>query len=206
MMKRFLVLAASIIALVACGKPNDVKTLHHEAMVVAQSYQLQLLDLDHRLNAIFKRGTTIPGNLPGIEVITPRLTEARDGLAQLRQIVGMPGDKDKSAVEKQADEAAKNRKVADLEKLIHDTDRTLGEGTTIIREDLNTVENWIAQYDQGTNRVGGPQPSAPQPEGDQAVPAPQGNPPSPPGNPAAPAGTPPAPPSGAQPTPAPAHP
>jgi len=202
MMKRFLVLAASIISLAACGKPNDVKTLHHEAIVVAQAYQTQLLELDHRLNEIFKRGTTIPGNLPGIEVVTPRLTEARDGINQLRQIVGMPGDKDKSAVEKQADEAAKNRKVADLEKLIHDTERTLGEGTTIIRADLTTVENWIAQYDQGTNRVGGAQPAAPQPEGGQPpAPAPQV---PPPGNPGAPAGTPPAPPapSGAQPAPA----
>lgn len=186
MMKRFLLLAA----LAACGKPNDVKTLHHEAVVVAQSYQSQLDELDHRLQTIFKRGTTIPGNLPGIEIVTPRLTEARDGIAQLRQIVGAPGQK--SAVEKQADEAAKNRKVADLEKLIHDTDKTLGEGTTIIRDDLTTVENWIAQYDQGTNRVGGPQPAPPTPE----VPTPP-----PPGNPGAPAGNP-TPPSGAQPAPA----
>ena len=196
MMKRFLLLAV----LAACGKPNDVKTLHHEAVVVAKYYQPQLEQLDRRLQTIFKRGTTIPGNLPGIEIVTPRLTEARDGIAQLRDIVGTPGG-GKSAVEKQADEAAKAGKVADLEKLIADTEKTLDEGTTIIRDDLTTVENWIAQYEQGTNRAGGA-PPAPTPEagGQQQPPAP-----APGGNPAQPAA-----PTGAQPaapaTPPAAHP
>jgi hypothetical protein len=196
MMKRFLLLAV----LAACGKPNEVKTLHHEAIVTAKYYQPQLDQLDKRLQTIFKRGTTIPGNLPGIEIVTPRLTEARDGIAQLRGIVG--SGTGKSAVETQADAAAKAGKVADLEKLIADTEKTLSEGTTIIRDDLTTVENWIAQYEQGTNRAGGAPPSGNEGGGQQQPPAPA---PAPGGNPAQPAA-----PTGAQPaapaTPPAAHP
>jgi hypothetical protein len=190
MMKRFLLLAV-LAVLAACGKPNNVKTLHHEASVIAHHYQPELDELDNRVQTIFKRGTTIPANLPGIEDVGKRLTEARDGIVQLRGIVGK-GPDGKSAVEKQADLAAKERDVEKLTKLIADTERTLHEGTTVIRDDLYSVESWIALYEQGINRPSGPMPTLPT-EGGQPPPAP-----TPTGNPATPPGTTPAaPPAGA---------
>ena len=155
-MKRLLLIAL----LVACGKPNDVETLRHEAVVVATYYQPHLDAADKRINDIFRRGATIPANLPGIEEVGKRLTEARDTLVQLRGIVGK-GPDGKSAVEKQAELAAKDRKVEDLEKLVEDTEMTLERGLRIIHDDLNAVESWIAQYDRGTNRQVAAPPAVP---------------------------------------------
>jgi hypothetical protein len=167
-MKRCLLLA---VVLVACSKSNDVSTLRHEAVSVAKYYDGELDGLDRRVQSIFKRGTTIPANLPGIEEVGKRLTEARDTLIQLRGIVH-PGPDGKSAVEKQADlaVAANDKKKldvdrrADLEKLVDDTESTLEHGTMVVGDDLNSVESWIALYDQGINRAGGPMPQPPAPE------------------------------------------
>jgi hypothetical protein len=140
-----LVLVASA-TLGACAKKNDVATLRHEAVTVAKYYAPKLDALDARVQTIFKRGSTIPANLPGIDAVGAKLTEARDMIIQLRGIVA-PGADGKSAVEKQADAAAKDHKHEDLEKLLHDTHTTLERGITVINDDLQTVEGWIAQYD-----------------------------------------------------------
>src|SRR5512147_2314392 len=124
-MKRLILLAA---ILAACSKSNDVQTLHQEAVDVASYYQPKLDALDKRVQDIFKRGTTIPANLPGIEEVGKRLTEARDTIVQLRGIVAK-GPDGKSAVQKQADLAVKDRKIDDLEKLVDDTEETLERGT-----------------------------------------------------------------------------
>lgn len=137
----------------ACGKPNDVKQLEEEAVVVVKSYPDKLDAVDRRVQSIFKRGTTIPANLPGIEEVGKRLTEARDTIIQLRGIV-MPGPDGKSAVEKQVAAAAKDRKVDDLRKLIHDTEMTMNNGLRVINDDLDSVESWIALYDQGLAKEG----------------------------------------------------
>src|SRR5512143_2751764 len=107
-MKRLILLA---VVLAACSKSNDVQTLRQEAVDVAKYYDPQLDALDKRIQEIFKRGTTIPANLPGIEEVGKRLTEARDTIVQLRGIVHPPTLGDKSAVEKQADLAAKAGKL-----------------------------------------------------------------------------------------------
>jgi hypothetical protein len=176
-MKRFLLLAV----LASCAKPNDIKTLHQETLVTEAYYKAELEQLDKRVQAIFKRGTTIPANLPGIEDVGKRLTEARDTLVQLKQIAYNPGPDGKTALEKQADDAAKKRSVDQLAKLNYDTERALADGTLIIRDDLSTVENWIALYDQGINRTG-PAPQQPVPATPQGNPAtpPSGNQPAPP--------------------------
>src|SRR5689334_22323987 len=146
-MKRLLLIGL----LVACGKSNDVATLHQEAVTQAAFYQPKVEAADKRVQAIFKRGTTIPANLPGIEEVGKRLTEARDTIVQLRGIVGK-GPDGKSAVEKQADIAAKENKVEDLEKLNDDTEATLDTGLRVVNDDLDAVESWIALYDQGINK------------------------------------------------------
>jgi hypothetical protein len=139
------VLLASVTA-GACAKKNEVATLRHEAVAVAKYYSPKLDALDARVQSIFKRGATIPANLPGIDAVGAKLTAARDNLIQLRGIVS-PGPDGKSAVEKQAQAAADGRKVEDLEKLIHDTETTLEHGVTMINDDLQSVEGWISLYD-----------------------------------------------------------
>jgi hypothetical protein len=168
-MKRLLL----ICVLAACSKSNDVSTLREEAVQTAAYYQPRLDAADKRVQAIFKRGTTIPANLPGIEEVGKRLTEARDTILQLRGIIAK-GPDGKSAVEKQADLAAKDRKVEDLEKLIDDTESTLERGLTVVNADLDSVESWIALYDQGINKqeptAAAPPPA--QPGAEAATPSP----------------------------------
>lgn len=142
-----LLLAALLVALPACARKNDVASLQHEAVAVATFYAPKLDGLDQRVQAIFKRGTTIPANLPGIDAVGAKLTEARDLIIQLRGIVA-PGADGKSAVEKQAQAAAKENRVEDLEKLIHDTHVTLERGLIVINDNLASVESWIAQFDR----------------------------------------------------------
>lgn len=140
----FVLLATATVG--ACAKKNDIATLQHEAVTVAKYYAPKLDALDARVQSIFKRGATIPANLPGIDAVGAKLTAARDNLIQLRGIVA-PGPDGKSAVEKQAKAAADGRKVDDLEKLLHDTETTLEHGVLMINDDLQSVEGWIALYD-----------------------------------------------------------
>src|SRR6185436_3270993 len=104
-------------------------------------------ELDVRVKEIFERGKTIPANLPGIEEVGKRLNEAVDGIKQLRNVVGPSADH-KSAVEKQAEAAAKANNLDDLEKLISDTEHLAEHSVTVINDDLESVESWIAQYDR----------------------------------------------------------
>jgi hypothetical protein len=166
-MKRLLLIGVLAGTLAACGKSNDISTLHEEAVQTAAYYQPRLDAVDKRVQAIFKRGTTIPANLPGIEEVGKRLTEARDTILQLRGIISK-GPDGKSAVEKQADLAAKDGKVLELEKLVQDTDETLTRGLTVINADLDSVESWIALYDQGINKQE-PTPAAPPPPAPEAA-------------------------------------
>ena len=91
-----LVIAA--LTLGACAKKNDVHVLQEEAVTLAKYYQPELEALDARVQTIFKVGSRIPGNLPGIEDVGKRLQEARDTIVQLRGIIS-PGPDGKSAVE-----------------------------------------------------------------------------------------------------------
>jgi hypothetical protein len=144
----------------ACAKKNDVQTLRHEAVAVAKYYQPKLDALNARVESIFKRGATIPANLPGIDAVGAKLTAARDNLIQLRGIV-VPGADGKSAVEKQAQAAADGRKAEDLEKLIHDTETTLEHGVVMVNDDLQSVEGWISLYDNKALSMAAPaQPAA----------------------------------------------
>ncbi|HEX5058743.1 MAG TPA: hypothetical protein VFV99_05245, partial [Kofleriaceae bacterium] len=91
----------------------------------------------------------------GIEEVGKRLQEARDTIVKLNGIVGKipdrehPGD-NRSALERQAEAAAKAGKVADLQKLLHDSEEELERGLTIINDDLDAVEAWLANYDRKT--------------------------------------------------------
>jgi hypothetical protein len=189
----FVLLASATVG--ACAKKNDVATLRHEAVSVAKYYAPKLDVLNARVESIFKRGATIPANLPGIDAVGAKLTAARDNLIQLRGIV-VPGPDGKSAVEKQAQAAADGRRVEDLEKLVHDTETTLEHGIVMINDDLHSVEGWISLYDNKALSMTVPaqpapgQPPAPtQPAPAPAQPAPGAAQPAPaaPVAPAAPA-------------------
>ena len=155
-MKAYL-LAVALAVTPACKKQNDAHILHHEAVTLVNYYQPKLGALDDRVQAIFKKGTEIPGNLPGIQDVGLRLQEARDTLIKLRDLIGVPqqgaGDAkvaQKSAVEAQAEAAAKANNVDELAKLVHDTEVALDRGITVINANLDTVEAWIAQYERKT--------------------------------------------------------
>lgn len=198
-MKAYLLVVALAVT-AACGKPNDAHVLQHEAKALAKYYEPRLDALEKRLNEIFQRGQTIPGNLPDVRELGPRLTEARDQLVKLQGIV-KAGAGQASAIEQQAETAAKENRVEDLRKLVHDAEATLDRGVTIITANLDTVENWIAQYDRKLLANLGPvqQPSEPAPVDEPAAPEAE---PAPEAGQAAPAAQP----TPAQPTPAPAQP
>ena len=143
-------IVVALAVLPACGKHNDAATLREEAVQMAKFYQPKVDELQQRVDAIFARGKSIPGNLPGIEDVGRRLQEARDTLQKLRGVIGTSPADTKSAVEKQADEAAKAGKVADLRKLVHDTEELVDTSLTVVNTDLDSVEAWIANYDRKT--------------------------------------------------------
>ncbi len=139
---------ALALAVPACGKHNEVDVLQHEATAAARFYAPKVTALETRLNAIVQRGETITAeSAPGVQEVGARLKEARDLIIQLRGIV-VAGPDGKSAVEKQAAEAAKNRRIGDLEKLVYDTHHALDRGLTVINADLASAESWLAYYDR----------------------------------------------------------
>lgn len=165
-MKAYLLVVA-VAVLPACGKKNDVAVLEHEAATLAKYYEPKLVSLGDRVQLIFERGSKIPGNLPGIADVGKRLQEARTTLDTLKGLV-TPGLDNKSELEKKAEAAAKAGKVEELEKLVHDHETALASGVTVINDNLDTVEGWIAQYDAKTLAMLAPRseatPEQPSPE------------------------------------------
>jgi hypothetical protein len=56
-----------------------------------------------------------------------------------------PGPDGKSAIEKQADAAVKDGKLAELRKLVDESSEKLEEGTRLIAQELNVAENWLVR-------------------------------------------------------------
>jgi hypothetical protein len=196
-MKPYLLIA--LLALAACGKQNDVPILQHEAATLAKYYQPKLDTIDARIQAIMKRGEArkpdgtpeIPADFPGVKQVGLQLQEARDTAVKLRGIVGSAGQT--SPVEKRAEAAAKDGKVTELRKLIHDSEAMIADGITLINSDLDAVESWLYQFDAKTLAMIAPamaeQPGQPETAGTpatgqppaavqqgSAAPAPQGSP------------------------------
>jgi hypothetical protein len=175
---------AGVTTLGACGKKNDAQILQHEAASLAKYYAPKLDAIDQRIKAIMDRGAekkpdgspVIPGTFPGVREISERLQSARDTSAKLRGIVSPgPGDQ-KSAVEKQAEAAANESNLANLRRLVHDTEQMLDRGMTVILADLQAVESWLHHYDNKTLAIAPPA-MAPPASGEQAG-QPTGQPPA----------------------------
>jgi len=172
-------LLLSIALLAACGKPNDVVARQAEVVALVRYYQPRIDALDRRLQAIFKRGQTIPANIPGVVEVGKRATEAKDAIKELQNNL-VPGPDQKSELEKRAGELAKQNKLDELDKVIDEASENSEHLVTVANDDLYIVETWIAQYD----RAGAP---APAPEKETAAPKPDEPPPMPKGAPNVPA-------------------
>jgi hypothetical protein len=131
-----------VLALASCAKPDDTATLRDEAVAVATYYRPAVDALHKRGLAIVERGGKLGVNLPGSDVATRQLTLAGSQLSELNNLV-TPGADGKSAIEKQADAAAKDGKVAELQKLIDESTEKLDDGTRLVGQELNIAENWL---------------------------------------------------------------
>lgn len=151
----------------ACDKSNNVAQLHAQANAVTKTYTPIAEELDKRRQSIFQRGKNVPGNLPDVPEIVRLIGEAGDKINEMKGIT--------SAIDKQADDAAKANKADELQKIIDESQEKLESDETIANEDLTRVEGWLWQYEQG--RSAPPAPKAepvPQPN-DTAEPAAEGS-------------------------------
>ncbi|HEU4615734.1 MAG TPA: hypothetical protein VFS15_26745 [Kofleriaceae bacterium] len=155
-MKVFLLVVA-LAVIPACGQGNDIAALQHEAATLTKYYRPELESLDKRMGAIFERGKSIPGNLPGIQDVGRRLQEARETLAKLHELI--EGSPTKPALDKQAEAAAKDGKALELEKIVDESEEALAAGVTIVNDDLAAGESWLAQYDRGMLAMATPAPA-----------------------------------------------
>ncbi|MBV8762048.1 MAG: hypothetical protein JO257_32445 [Deltaproteobacteria bacterium] len=141
-MKQLTVIALAVPLLVAaCEKSDNVTQLRDQAAAVGKYYGPRADELDRRRQAIFLRGKNVPGNLPDVPEIVRLIGEAGDKINEMHGIT--------SAIDKQADEAAKAKKVDELEKIIDESHEKLDLDETIANEDLTRVESWLWQYEQG---------------------------------------------------------
>jgi len=121
-MKAFLLVVA-LAVIPACGQGNDIAALQHEAVTLTKYYRPKLESLDKRIGAIFDRGKTIPGNLPGIQDVGRRLQEARETLTKLHELV--EGTPTTPSLDKQAEAAAKEGNALELEKIVDESEEAL---------------------------------------------------------------------------------
>jgi len=156
-MKPFTLVVMTSLVLGACEKSNDITQLHEEAVAEAKYFAPRIDDLAKRRDSIFQRGRNVPGNLPDVPEIVKLIGEAGDKINEMHGIAS-PGPDGKSVLEKQADGFLKDNKVDELGKLIDESHEKLDENWTIANGDLDKVEGWLWQYEQGHL---GPAPVAP---------------------------------------------
>jgi hypothetical protein len=125
-----------------CEKPNNTPALHDEAVAIGHYYRPAVETLNARGEDIVKRGGKLGGAMTGGENASRAISMAGQQLAELRGLV-MPGPDGKSQIEKEADAAAKDGKIADLNKLIGESNEKLEVGTRVITSELNIAETWL---------------------------------------------------------------
>jgi hypothetical protein len=152
-MKCLQALLLAPLVLGACAKSNNVPQLKAQANAVAKTYAPMADELDKRRQAIFARGKNVPGNLPDVPEVVRLIGEAGDKITEMKNIT--------SAIDKQADEAAKANNPAELEKLIDESHEKLENDQTVANEDLTRVEGWLWQFEQGRGAQPAPPPPSP---------------------------------------------
>jgi len=154
-MKCLKALLLAPLVLGACEKSNNVAQLHEQANAVGKTYAPIANELDKRRQAIFQRGKNVPGNLPDVPEIVRLIGEAGDRINEMKGIT--------SAIDKQADDAAKANNPEELEKIIDESQEKLETDETVANEDLSRVEGWLWQYEQGRGTQPTPPPAPPPP-------------------------------------------
>jgi hypothetical protein len=130
------------ISLIGCSKPNDTATLHDEVVAINNYYQPWVDAASKRGLALIDRGGKLGIAMPGGEVASRAISIAGQQLAELRNMT-TPGTDGKSMLVKQADAAAKDGKIAELSKLVDESQEKLDTGTRTVAEELNIAENWL---------------------------------------------------------------
>ena len=143
-MKCLKALLLAPLVLGACEKSNNVAQLEAQANAVGKTYAPIADELDKRRQEIFQRGKNVPGNLPDVPEVVRLIGEAGDKINEMKGIT--------SAIDKQADEAAKTNKPDELEKIIDESQEKLENDETVANEDLTRVESWLWQYEQSRSR------------------------------------------------------
>ena len=154
-MKCLNVLLMTSLVLGACEKSDNVTQLHEQAIAIGKTYAPRVDELAKRRDSIFQRGKNVPGNLPDVPEIVRLIGEAGDKITEMKGIT--------SAIDKQADDAAKNKKVDELQKLIDESHEKLETDETVANEDLTRVEGWLWQYEQGRGTSAAPPKEIPVP-------------------------------------------
>ena len=141
-MFRLSIVTLGLVLISACEKPNNVPALRDEAVAIAHYYRPAVETLNARGENIVGRGGKLGGAMTGGENASRAISMAGQQLAELRGLV-LPGPDGKSQIEKDADAAAKDGKVAELDKLIGESTEKLEVGTRVITTELNIAEAWL---------------------------------------------------------------
>jgi len=148
----FLALGLAL-SLAGCQKSPDLGRVKEETLELVKVHVKALDQLQRRSDALLQRGQTLGaktrGNSQGIADAGRILTEARAKLDQLRGLA--------QSAPKSVEEAMKAGNDEEMYKLSDEMVEKLEDGATLVRADLDAVEQWLAIAE------GRPAPAAPVP-------------------------------------------
>jgi len=163
----FLALGLAL-SLAGCQKSADLSRVKEETLELVKVHNKVLEQLQRRSDALLQRGRTLGAkgsSSQGIADAGRILTEARAKLDQLRGLA--------QSAPKSVEEAMKAGNDEEMYKLSDELVEKLEDGATLVRADLDAVEQWLAIAE------GRPAPAAPvTPPTPPAPPAPPTPPPA----------------------------
>jgi hypothetical protein len=180
---------ASFLFVAACAKVDDLGHLQEEGVAAAKSYTPRLDELQHRADSVLARGAEAArGSDPN------ETTKARGLLDRAIQLIGDMRSKSTIAAS-EIQTAAKSGSFEEVERKIDDLRHHMKTGITEANDDLDAVENWLAQAEVQAKVT----PAAPEPQENEPNEPPSGE--TPPTDTPAPAGDVPKPADAKQPAP-----
>jgi hypothetical protein len=152
-MKPFTALLMTSLVLGACEKSNDITQLHEDAVATAKYYGPRVDDMIKRKDALGRHD--VRENVPDIAELRKLNTEANDKISEMHGIASADAS-GKSALEKQADQLAKDGKIDELRNLIDESQEKLDKDWTIANDDISKLEGWVWQYEHGWTNPASP--------------------------------------------------
>ena len=150
---------ASILALGACGKANDMPAMKAEAEGMFKNSQVRFDDLSRRADSIMQRGNAIGVTSPDAANASRLFAMSKGKLEQLKGDMGAaPG------------ELAKLKDKLELRKYIDRKQNDLQDGYLEINADFDAVESWISLAESRPTQVSSRQPVVPPPGNPDAPP------------------------------------